>query len=73
MAMNIAINTDTVSVHQRIGRLQELNKLLPYMHCLCHKQDSPLAMKAVTEYTPFKMCKHVLVAIPLNRYQFFPP
>ena len=44
MATNISINTDIMSVRQGIGRIQELNKLLPYMPCLRHKKDRPPAI-----------------------------
>jgi hypothetical protein len=66
MAINTIINTDIVSVHQGIGRMQELNKILPYMPYLCYKQDSPSVIQVVTEYTPLEMCTHVLAIIPLK-------
>ena len=48
MATNIVINTNIVSVRQGIGRMQGLNKLLPYMPCLRHTQDNLPAMTPVS-------------------------
>ena len=54
MTTNISINTNIMSMCQESGQIQELNKLLPYMSCFCHKLDSSAVIKIVKKYTPLK-------------------
>ena len=56
MATIIVMNIDVIYDCQIIGRMQGMNKLLPYMPHLCHKKDSLAMLCMVKEYTPLEMC-----------------
>ena len=62
---NVVINLDKgLTVEQGVGRMIELNKTLPYLPCLNHKENSPEDWPAQNkEFSEVEMCSHVLFAM----------
>ena len=61
MTINITINTNVISVHQEIGWMQAMNKLIIHIPYLQHKKANTAALQVVRLYTLLETCAHIMV------------
>ena len=65
MATNLVLNTNKgITIRQGAGRVIKMNKALPCLPCLKHKEGSPMTIPATNaKYVDIKLCTIVLNAV----------
>ena len=68
MTTNMVLNTEKgITIEMGVARAVDMNKALPYLPCLKHKEGAPAAMSALNvKYTEIELCTIVLNAVNLT-------
>ena len=68
MTTNMVLNTKKgITIEMGVAHVVEMNKALPYLPCLKHKEGAPAAMAALNvKYTEIELCIIVLNAVNLT-------